>query len=64
VLPGSLSGFITPKPADFFDTCQVMAQPAVAHSVRGLARKFIEPPMDLSIRFSEQGLRFSAVLFK
>ena len=64
VLAGDLGCFITPHFAHFLNASQMMSLLAVAHSIRRLARKLIQPKMHFGIRFAKALLGFGTMLFK
>lgn len=62
VQPRGLGSLVAPKLARLLDACKVMTHPAVAHPVRRLARKFIQPEMHVFKRLAQHGGRFCAML--
>ena len=62
--PGGFGGLIPPELAHGFNARNVVAQLAVAHSMRWLAGEFIQPAVDFRERFAQLGNRLGAVLFK
>ena len=62
VQPRCYGGLVTPKFAHLLNACKVMAQFAVAHPVRRLARKLIQPAMHVFKRLAQRGGCFRAVL--
>jgi hypothetical protein len=62
VQTGRLSGLVTPNLPHLVNACKMMAQSAMAHPVRWLARKFIQPEMDFFKGLAERSCSFGAVL--
>jgi hypothetical protein len=62
VKPRGLGSLVAPKFAHLLNASDVMAQLAVAHPVRRLARKLIQPAMHLFKRLAQRGCRLGAML--
>jgi hypothetical protein len=61
VHPCGHGSMVTPQFAHLLDSCKMMTQLTVTHPVGRLARKLIQPAMDIFKRLPEHRCRFPAV---